>query len=197
VLVAGAIVVFVSIVAFKMIRSAARWTERVREETAAQRSLLVRMRREMATGARVADSVLYIESAIGEIAPRVLVGRTTREAILDLRARVTVAIAGAGARMNRVVQQPDSSRAGDVARARLEVGFDGDIGSLARAIAAIERDSGIVVTGFDVTAADPKSPDDAQEMLHANVRVAGWYLARAAAAGGSTAAEERGPGDAR
>jgi hypothetical protein len=151
------------------------------ESVAARVDLVRRARRELARGDILLDSIRLIEAALPRVAHLVLPGDTTADVQRELARRVTMVITNYQARGGRVEAVADTTHVNGLRHARILVTWESDIRGVVDVLAALERDSALVIHSVEVSAVDPAAPPSEPEVLEVRAEVGGWYLRRSPA----------------
>ncbi|HVH09706.1 MAG TPA: type II secretion system protein GspM [Gemmatimonadales bacterium] len=155
------------------VRSVVAAETRLRDRAA----LLARARADLAEAPELRDSAARLGQALVGLAPKILSGTSTTEAVADLAARVNHAVSDHQAKLERVDPLPDSIRAGRLHRATLRAAFQCDIRGLAGVLAALEFSPlALSLRELRVTPVDAGASDRMPEVLRVELTVAGWFL---------------------
>jgi len=143
-------------------------------------ALLARARADFADAALLRDSAAQLGQALVRLAPKILSGSSSVEAVADLSGRVNRAASDHQAKLERVDPVADSTIAGRLHRATLRAAFECDVRGLVGLLEALELGKAVVsLRDLRVTVVDPSSPDTAPEVLRVELTVTGWFLASA------------------
>jgi len=157
------------------VRSAVAAEAGLRERAA----LLARARADLTGAALLRDSSVALGRALVDLAPRILSGKTTAEAVSDLSGSVNLAVSAHRARLERVDPVADSSRAGMLHRVTLRAAFECDVLGLSGVLQALEFGKvALSVRELRVTALDAGVLDKTPEVLRVEMTITGWFLAR-------------------
>jgi hypothetical protein len=160
-----------------ILRSAIAAERGLRERAA----LLARARADLAEAALLRDSAVQLGQALVGLAPKILSGNSSAEAVADLSGRVNRAASDYQAKLERVDPVADSTIAGRLHRATLRAAFECDVRGLVGLLEALEFGKAVVsLRDLRVTAADPSSADRTPEVLRVELTVTAWFLASAA-----------------
>jgi hypothetical protein len=141
-------------------------------------ALLARARTDLADAGVLRDSAFQLGQALVGLAPRILSGRSSAEAVADLSGRVNLAASGHQAKLERVEPVPDSAAAGRLRRATLRATFECDVRGLVGVLQGLELGKvALAVRELRVTAVDVGSPEKSPEILRVELAVSGWFLA--------------------
>jgi len=139
--------------------------------------LLARARADLADASVLRDSAAQLSQLLVGLAPKILSGNSTADAVADLSARVNMAVSAHQTKLERVDPMPDSTVAGRLHRVTLRAVFEGDVRGLAGVLEALQVGKiALVLREVRVTAVDTGSRDKMPEVLRVEMTVAGWYL---------------------
>jgi hypothetical protein len=178
-LLVGGGVILGAVLALRVLPAGVRALLALRSDVAERGAVLARAEEEVTLAGRLADSAAVVTRALGVLAPRLLSGAGAEEALADLSGRLAVAARGAAARVERVesVATADTGRAGRLRAVRARAALEGDVRGLARFLAALASDAGLVtVDAIHVVAVDPLGAIWGPESLRWEVTVTGWRL---------------------
>jgi type II secretion system (T2SS) protein M len=154
-------------------------------------ALLARARADLAEASVLRDSAIELGQALVGLAPKILSGNSTAEAVADLSGRVNLAASRSQAKLERVEPLTDSTVAGRLRRVALRAAFECDIRGLVGMLEAFTfGKAALAVRELRVTALDAGSPDRLPEVLRVEMTVAGWFLEAREAGGGRRDAAE-------
>jgi hypothetical protein len=152
-----------------------------RELLDARRTLLDRIRTDLAGLDALGDSTTALRARVVALAPRILSGTSAAEAMNDLVGRVTLATDRGAVKLTGTEPLPDSSRAGVLRRVGLRASFEGDVRGVVGTLRALEQDPGaLLLDDLRVLALDPASAETVPELLRVELSVWGWQQAKAA-----------------
>lgn len=154
------------------VRSALAAEATLRERAA----LLARARTDLAEMSGLRDSAAELSRALVALAPKILSGSSSAEALADLSGRVNLAASGHDAKLERVDPVTDSAAAGRLRRATLRAAFESDARGLAGTLQALEFGAATLVVRELRVTADVGAADRGPEVLRVELTVAGWYL---------------------
>jgi len=173
----GFAVVACAVLLLRVIPWGVRRAVAAERELAASEELLARTRAELADEQPLTDSVARVTQAVVALAPRILSGGSTAEAIADLSGRVNLAATRHHAKLERTDPVTDSLGAGRLQRTAVRATLETDVWGLAEFLAAIAQDPAVLTADqLHVVANDPASGDGQPELLRVEVTVRGWYL---------------------
>ena len=140
-------------------------------------ALLARARADLAETSGLRDSAVALGQALVGLAPKILSGNSTAEAVADLSGRVNLAASRNQAKLERVDPLTDSTVAGRLHRVALRAAFECDIRGLVGVLQALTfGKAALAVRELRVTAVDASSADRIPEVLRVDMTVAGWFL---------------------
>lgn len=176
-LLVGGSVVVAAVIVLRVLPWGVRHVVAARADLHGRATLLAHARQDLAQTAELRDSVARITQAVVALAPKLLTGSTAEEAGADLSAQLNLIAARTSAKLERMDILPDSSRAGQLGRARVHVALETDIRGLAGVLRAIAAsDAALTVQELRVVAPDPSSTPRLPEILKVEATVTGWYL---------------------
>jgi hypothetical protein len=151
------------------------------DEALARRELLHRAEADLRTLPALQDSAKRLTEGVIGLAPRLLAGASSSEAIAGLSGHLTHLGIAHQARLDRTDPVPDSTAAGDLRRVSMDAVFESDVRGLAGLLAGFATAQPVTnLTRLRVTAADPTATGRGPEVLRIEVRVEAWYLDREA-----------------
>lgn len=159
------------------------WSQlsKVHEEMLARRELLERAEADLGALPILQDSAKRLTEGVVDLAPRLLAGASSSEAIAGLSGHLTHLAIAHQARLDRTDPVPDSTAAGDLRRVSMDAVFESDVRGLAGLLAGFATTQQLTnLTRLRVTAADPTATGKGPEVLRIEVRVEAWYLNREA-----------------
>jgi hypothetical protein len=155
------------------IRSVLAAEMHLREQTA----LLARARADVADAVMLRDSAAQLSQALVGLAPKILSGNTSAEAIADLSGRVNLAASSHQAKLERIDPVADSTRVGRLHRVTLRAGFASDVRGLVGVLQALAfAKAALALRELRVTAVDVASAEKNPEVLRVELTVSGWFL---------------------
>ena len=175
----GAGVLLAVLLTVRVMPAGLGWFRELRARTTSGAELLARERAQVTSLARLEDSSRIAAAQLVALAPRILNGGSEGEAASDLASRVGQGAEAARVKLLRTDPVVDSGAAGLLRRMALRAELEGDTRGIVRLVAGLEG-SAVVLRAdrLRVSAPDPLSPVTRPEVLHAELTVHGWYLAR-------------------
>lgn len=143
----------------------------------ARADLLAHARREVADAPLLQDTAAAVTQGLVALAPKLLDGVTTAEAMADLTGRLNLAATRHEASLDRTDPVGDSTVSGRLHRITVRIALTSDIRGVVGVLRSL-RDGNpvVVVTAIRLMAVDPTSTDHVPEVLKAELTVTGWYL---------------------
>jgi Type II secretion system (T2SS), protein M subtype b len=152
--------------------------QRLRMQTEAQVENAQRARAILADQASVRDSLDRVLGEIVALAPQLVDGRSSAEAVASLSGLISLAASRHGLKVLRLDPLPDSAT-GVFQRVQVHAELEGDVAAVAGMLRAIETGDPLLSIGsLALTPSDPFSPKNTGEVLHIELEVAGYSLPR-------------------
>jgi hypothetical protein len=173
----GAVVVAVALLVLRIGPWAWRAVEQSRSRLEDRAMLLARMRAEVSSAPRLEDSGAVIRSRLAALAPALLTGKTTAEALGELGSRLSVAAERERVRVKRTEPLADSIAAGGLVPVTLRAALESDTRGMIELLGALAGEGAtVVVRELKVAVSDPHVPSDRPERLQTELTITGWYL---------------------
>jgi hypothetical protein len=177
-LAAGAGVVALALLVFRVVPRTIGTTIRLRERAQAKAILLVEARTSLTQEPRLEDSAATLRTRLDGLATAVLSGRSESEAWGSLSGRLNLAGSHHGAVVREAVLVTDSTAVERLHRVSGRVSLESDLRGLVATLRALEGDSvALEVSALRVVAPDPTSSPRTPELLRVELTVRGWFLA--------------------
>ncbi len=174
----GGAAVVLAVILFRLLPWGVRRVRASAEELEARRELLARASAELAVPAALEDSAVVLRHGVVALAPRILAGSTSAEAMAQLSGQLNHLATAHQSRVLQVEARPDSTRAGDLRRLTIDATFEGDIRGVTAILAELTSGPVVLVpTRLVVTATNPAETNRPVEVLHLELTLVAWYLA--------------------
>jgi hypothetical protein len=176
----GTGVLLVAWLGLHAIPAAAAWMRDKRDTLEARQALLDRLEAELAGVDALGDTAKVLQARVIGLAPRILSGASTAEAVNDLVGRVRLATNRSRVKLTRTDLLPDSAVAGRLRRVGVRAGFEGDAQGIVATLRALEADpAALVLDDFRILALNPENGENVAEVLRVEFTVRGWCQAKA------------------
>ncbi len=160
--------------------AAVRFIRDAHAALATQARELAALREQVEAGPALLEEGTRVRDSLGQLAPRILAGRSRAEAVDDLTERLSLAAARHRVRLDAAVPAGDSARAGALQRVTVEARLTGDLRGMVETLETLAEDRvPLRIAQYRVIGADPATPPDQPEVLQAELTVRGWFLSDA------------------
>jgi hypothetical protein len=171
------LVVLVGVLSLKCLTMAAIFVSQARAETESLMELLNERRAEVARIPIVGDSVTRLEREIARLPLILLAGKDPGTSALDLSRRVTLIASSPTATLDSMRMMPETTASGPFRRLSIDVFVESDGAGLVDFMRSVEGDPALSISRFEIRAEDPRSSDDAAEVLEGRLTISAWYRA--------------------
>jgi hypothetical protein len=173
----GGALVLGALFALRVVPALWRGWHASREELVAQRELLVRADRALDQLDTLESRATRTRAALVALAPRLVSGRTSAEAQVDLNGRLALIANRERTRLVRADPMIDSTREGQLHRVRMRIEVESDWAGLVGFLRGVVGDPATLrVTSVSLRGAEVPTMTSGAEVLAGEVEVTGWYL---------------------
>jgi len=177
-LIGGAGVVLTAVLLLRVLPAGLRGVAAAREHAADRLSTLARSQDAVRQMPALRDSLALALAGVVALAPRLLDGRTRAEATAALAALVSLQAGRNGLKVLRLAPTADSA-GGILQPVQAQAELEGDAAGLTAFLAAVERGNPLLsIPTLAITSPEVVARPGSPEVLHIEVEVRGWFLAR-------------------
>lgn len=178
----GIAVVALAVTSFRLLPAAVRREHEFRTRVERKQTMVEVQQADLALLPMLEDSATALQTAVVQLAPRLLDAGTASEAGAELGLRIRRTIEHQGGRVERAPPVSDSARRGGLRRASIRAEAEMDGVALEDVLKTLGRDTTVLeVSALSINAIEPQASPASAERLHVVLTVRGWFLERRAA----------------